>query len=256
MKYTSDITQVWLDLAAHEKLWAWTRMAKGEVSMLGLVEDGDGGPAITDLFLMRQTCTAASTDMYQADVARLLFDLGAAGIEGQLRAWVHSHADMAVFWSGTDDKCIEGLGGNPYIVSLVVNRKGDVRARVDVFQPLRMVIDDVPVKIRVPDLGLEGPCKAEFMSKVTEVQTFPALGLGLPGCVPSGLPFNGQSDLFGSRPHRRSFAMMDLDEMEAAVYRGEMSVDEYMRAVDGDAFIDPFVDTGNEPGEVADARRA
>ena len=24
MKYTSAITQVWIDLAAHEKLWAWT----------------------------------------------------------------------------------------------------------------------------------------------------------------------------------------------------------------------------------------
>ncbi len=253
MKYSSPITQVWIDLAAHEKLWAWTRMAKGEVSMLGLVEDGDGGPVITDVFLMRQTCTAASTDMDQADIARLLFDLGAAGIEGQLRAWVHSHAEMAVFWSGTDDKCIEGLGGDPYIVSLVVNHKGDVKARIDVFKPIRFVIDDVPVKLRVPEMGLEEPCRAEFMAKVTEVHSFPSLGIGLPGSMLTGAPDN---DLFGSRVHRRSFAMMDIDEMEAAVYRGEMSVDEYMRAVDGDAFIDPFVDTGSEPGEVADARRA
>ena len=255
MKYTSAITQVWLDLAAHEKLWAWTRMAKGEVSMLGLVEDGDGGPVITDVFLMRQTCTAASTDMDQADIARLLFDLGAAGIEGQLRACVHSHAEMAVFWSGTDDKCIEGLGGDPYIVSLVVNRKGDVKARIDVFQPIRFVIDDVPVKLRVPDLGLEEPCKAEFMAKVTEVHAFSTLGIGLPGSMLSGLPSNEQPDLFGSRLHRRSFAMMDLDEMEAAVYRGEMSVDEYMRATGDDSFIDPFVDNG-EPGEVANGRHA
>jgi hypothetical protein len=252
MKYSSPITQVWLDLAAHEKLWAWTRMAKGEVSMLGLVEDGDGGPVITDVFLMRQTCTAASTDMDQADIARLLFDLGAAGIEGQLRAWIHSHAEMAVFWSSTDDKCIEGLGGDPYIVSLVVNHKGDVKARIDVFKPIRFVIDDVPVKLRVPDLGLEEPCRAEFMAKVTEVHSFSTLGMGLPGSVLTGTPGN---DLFGAR-QRRPFAMMDIDEMEAAVYRGEMSVDEYMRAMDGDAFIDPFVDTGSETGEVANGRHA
>ena len=255
MKYTSAITQVWLDLAAHEKLWAWTRMAQGEVSMLGLVEDGDGGPVITHVFLMKQTCTAASTDMDQADVAKLLFDLGAVGVEGQLRAWVHSHAEMAVFWSSTDDKCIEGLGGDPYIVSLVVNHKGDVKARIDVFQPIRLVIDDVPVKLRVPELGLEEACKAEFMAKVTEVHSFPALGMGLPGSLLSGLPGNGQSDLFGERLHRRPFAMMDLDEMEAAVYRGEMSVDEYMRETGDDGFMDPFVDTG-EPVEVANGRHA
>ncbi len=123
------------------------------------------------------------------------------------------------------------------------------------FQPLRMVIDDVPVKIRVPDLGLEEACKAEFMSKVTEVHSFPSLGMGLPGCVPPGHPCNGQSDLFGSRLYRRPFAMMDIDEMEAAVYRGDMSVDEYMRATGDDSFIDPFVDNG-ESGEVGNARRA
>jgi len=255
MRYTSGISQVWIDLAAHEKLWAWTRLAKGEVSMLGRVEDAEGGPAITDLFLPRQRCTSATTDMDQDDVARLLFDLGSAGLEGQLRAWVHSHGSMDCFWSTTDDKCIEGLNGNPYIVSLVVNRKGDVRARVDVFQPVRFVIDEMPVKLRTPDLGLDGQCREEFKARVVEVQNLPIMGLGLPGGLPSGPPCRGQPDLFGSHPHRRTFAMMDLDELEAAVYRGEMTVDEYLEVVDNQAFIDPFVD-GGEPGEVGDARRA
>lgn len=254
MKYQSAITQVFIDLAAHQKLWAWTRMAKGEVSILGLVEETPGGPAITDLFLMRQTCTSATTDMDQADVARLLFDLGSAGIEGQLRAWIHSHASMDVFWSRTDEDCIEGLHGDPYTVSVVVNRKGDVRARVDVFQPVRFVIDELPLQLRVPDLGLEESCKAEFMTKVNEMPTFPALGLR-PGClVPPGPLFAGGPDLFGERGHHRQFAMLDLDELEAAVHRGEMTMQEYFEAVDASGYADGFVDQ-DSLGEVNDARR-
>lgn len=253
MKYHSAITQVFIDLVAQEKLWAWTRMAKGEVSMLGLVEDTPEGPAITDLFLMRQTCTAASTDMDRADVARLLFDLGAAGIEGQLRAWVHSHASMDVFWSKTDDDCIEGLAADPYCVSLVVNKRGDMRARVDLFRPVRVVIDEVPVKLRTPDLGLVDLCRAEFMAKVNEAPTIRFPGLGMPGLPPS----TGEADRFGTRQHQRHFAFLDLDDMEAAVHRGEMTVQEYLEATEGDGFgfVDPFVDA-SEPREVNDARRA
>lgn len=250
MKYQSAIDQVWIDLAAHEKLWAWTRMAKGEVSMLGLVEDAPGGPAITDLFLLKQSCTAASTDMDQADVARLLFDLGAAGIDGQLRGWVHSHATMDVFWSKTDDDCIQGLAGDPYTVSVVVNKRGDVRARIDVFRPVRFTVDEVPVKLRVPELGLEEQCRAEFMAKVNEVPTFPSLSFRLGGALPSAARAAGDPDPFATCGQRRQFAFMDLDEMEAAVHRGEMTVQEYLDATEGDGFIDPFVDAG----EVHDVR--
>ena len=245
MKFNTAIQCVWIDLVAHEKLWCWTRMAKGEVSMLGLVEETPEGPAITDLFLMKQTCTAASTDMDQSDVARLLFDLSATGTEGNLRAWVHSHADMATFWSKTDEDCIEGLAGNPYVVSLVVNKKGDVKARVDVFGAVRFTIDELPVKLRVPDLGLEGQCRAEFVAKVDEAPTF-AFGTDRLG----GQPFS----LFAPR-NDRPFAMLDLDEMEEAVRRGEMSVQEYIEATEGDAFMDPFVDRC-ETREVNDGRRA
>ena len=253
MKFNTTVQCVWIDLAAHEKLWAWTKMARGEVSMLGLVEDAPGDPVITDLFLMKQSCTGASTDMDQADVARLLFDLGTDGLEGRLRAWVHSHASMDVFWSKTDDDCIEGLGGEPYIVSVVVNRKGDMRARVDVFKPVRFVIDDLPLKLRIPDLGLQEQCRAEFNAKVNEAPVFPSfssLGAGR-----TGFPgLQGQDDLFGSRG-QRPFAMLDLDEMEAAVRRGEMTVQEYIEATEGEGYIDSFVDQGDLVGEVNDGGR-
>jgi len=250
MKYHSAISQVWIDLVAHEKLWAWTRMAKGEVSMLGLVEDAADGPAITDLFLIRQTCTSSSTDMDQGDVARLLTELAAEGIEGQLRAWVHSHAEMEVFWSNTDDRCIEGLQGNPYTVSVVVNRKGDVRARIDVFHPIRVVIDDVPVNLRVPNMGLDAYCASEFQAKVVEVPQMPPMR-SFNGMSPL-FPCDRQMEMFTGSTRGRSFVGMDIDDLEAAVYRGDLTVDEYIELTEGRGFIDPFPD----PQEVLHDRRA
>lgn len=247
MKFTTDIRQVWIDLVAHEKLWAWTRMAKGEVSMLGLVEDAADGPAITDLFLMRQTCTSSSTDMDQGDVARLLFELGNAGIEGQLRAWVHSHAEMEVFWSNTDDRCIEGLQGDPYTISIVVNRKCALRARIDVFRPIRMVIDDVPVNLRVPNMGLDDYCASEFKAKVVEVPQMPPMR-AFNGMSPL-FPCDAQMEMFTGSTRGRAFVGMDIDDLEAAVYRGDLTVDEYIELTEGRGFIDPFPDPREVPHE-------
>ena len=250
MKFQTSIQNIWIDPVPHEKLSAWTRMAKGEVSALGLIEDAQTGPVITDVFLVKQTCTGASTDMDQADIATLMFDLAAAGQEARLRAWIHSHANMDVFWSKTDDDTIEGMQADPYFVSLVVNKRGDVRGRIDLFRPLRVIIDDVPVKVRMPDLGLEAECRAEFNAKVDEAPLFPAFGLPINGQqhLMAGFP---DTDLFGTRSHR-PFAMLDLEEMEEAVRRGEMTVQEYIEATEGDAFIDPFVDAATQ--EVADGR--
>ena len=64
MKFTTDIKKVYMDPVAHEKLWAWTRLAKGEVSMLGLVDENDGQPCIKDLFLVKQTCSGFYSHRY------------------------------------------------------------------------------------------------------------------------------------------------------------------------------------------------
>jgi len=176
MKFQSQsIQQVWLDPAVSEKIWNWVDIAKGEVSMLGLVEECEDGPLVSDIFLVKQRCTSASTEMDPDDIARLMFDLAAAGLEGGLRAWIHSHGEMGTFWSQTDDDTIEGFGFEPYAVSLVVNKKGNIKARLDLFEPIRCTIDDIPVRLRLPGLNLEDACRSEFKVKVRE-ELMPAIG--------------------------------------------------------------------------------
>ena len=249
MKMTTDIRRVWMDPAAHEKLWAWTRMAKGEVSMLGLVDEVEDQPFITDLFLVKQTCTPASTDMDQDAVAKLMVELAADGRSDQLRAWVHSHGTMNVFWSNQDDSTIEDLAGDPYLVSVVVNRKGEVRARVDVFRPVRVTVDEVPVEVLVPSMGLEPHCAKEFREKVKEESLAGPMTLGRPlvNTMPWRYNNKDQPDLFS---HHDDLVpgLYTPQELEEMARSGEISYEDFLA---GMAEWDEFEDEqgGNHGAE-------
>ncbi len=152
----------------YRKLDAWARLASGEVSALGMVEMEADGPLITSLFLPRQVCTGSSCDMDQEDVGAHLCELMKTGEEGKLRAWVHSHADLGVFWSGTDQNTIHTLGSDPYLVSVVVNRKGEYKARIDITYPFNITLEDLDLMVVYPASGeLENACRAELATKVT-----------------------------------------------------------------------------------------
>lgn len=150
-----------------EKIRHWTAMAPGEFSALGLVEKDAEDLRVTEIFLPRQSCTAMNTEMESEDVARLLLDLENRGVESRkLCLWLHSHGEMKTFWSGTDDATIEGLANDGYVVSIVVNKAGDVLCRVDLFEPFRHTFHKVPVEPLLPDYGLHEVCKAEMAEKV------------------------------------------------------------------------------------------
>ena len=229
MKLTTDIRTVYMNPAAHEKLWAWTRLAKGEVSMLGLVKEIEEQPCIANLFLVKQTCSPASTDMDQEAVAKLMMELAAKDQSDQLRAWVHSHGTLDVFWSTQDDSTIEDLAGEPYLVSIVVNKSGLVKARVDLFKPVRVTIDDVPVEVLVPDMGLESECEQEFKDKVKEETLMGPMSFGKPlvNTMPWRYNHREQPDLFAHHDDMAPslYTPLELEEMARS---GEITYEDYL----------------------------
>ena len=229
MKYYASITALMIEPVAYEKLWTWTRVAKGEFSCLGLVEESDEGPAITDLYLIKQESTSTNTDMDQADIARLLVELAQDRKEGQLLAWLHSHGSNGVFWSQTDEDTIDGLAFEPYAVSVVVNKRGEARGRVDVFEPFRFTVDDLPLKVRVQPQGLDKECEREFKAKVREDHDF-GLGrrsLGRYGHVLTNQQSPGPS---GSRALDAS----NVNELNTLLETGQITFGEYTAVLYGD----------------------
>ena len=171
--------KIQIDTVAMQKLWAWTDLARGEVSCLGLIEeirDESTGLItalrVTDFFLVKQVCSADETTMDQAAIAELIMSLEVKGIDSRkLRCWAHSHGTMTVFWSGTDHDCIDGLANGDYLVSLVVNKKRDAMCRLDVYHPAHLFVTDIVWEVYTPlPESLEKACFEEFQTKVSESQ--------------------------------------------------------------------------------------
>ena len=174
MKINARPPDVYVDAEAMAKIRAWTYHAKGEVSGLGLVETNieDGrlvSVEVVDVFILKQECSGSSTELDQGEIARLMCELERQGKSDQLKLWWHSHADLGVFWSQTDDQNIERLRTGDFLLSLVVNKAWDVCARLDWFSPVEVTLDDLPVHILLPETAdLNERCRAEVEQLVSE----------------------------------------------------------------------------------------
>ncbi len=156
--------RVRIDADAMERIWHWTDLAAGEFSCLGTVTDDI---TVSNVQLFDQICTAASTELDQDALAKFLVTHAQPE---HVRAWIHSHGRLGVFWSQQDEACIEGLANDQCLVSIVVNKKREFKARIDVWQPFRLTFDDLPLEIRLPDQNLRGECERLFNAHVVEMQ--------------------------------------------------------------------------------------
>lgn len=157
------------------KIQAWVGMTTKEISGMGLVKQEDNELYVYDVFLIEQENTSSYTDIDDTALLKLFNELLSADDADNgdridnFKFWFHSHANMGVFWSGTDDGCIEKvMQSAPWFVSAVFNREGAVRVRMDLKTP-RIKIDDLTWKIErlIPDEIMDF-CKKEFEEKVKE----------------------------------------------------------------------------------------
>lgn len=176
MRTSAKPPVIWLTPAVDQRLRHWVDLASGEMSTLGLVDEVAGGFLVSEVFLPTQVCGTAETELDQSSVAKLLGELDAAGVDlSRVRLWQHSHGRMNVFWSGTDESTIRALANGSWTLSLVVNKAGDRLARLDVWQPVHVTLDDLPVMIAQEDLRLREECERLFLERVREVVAPPLL---------------------------------------------------------------------------------
>jgi len=181
---------VFLVPEVEQRIRLFTQLADGEISGLGMVEEVDGGFIVTDIFLPRQMCSNAGTMLDPDDVAALMVRLTEEGREVEkLRFWWHSHDTLPTFWSATDNTCVEDLANDSYLVSLVTNKAGSVLCRLDLFQPVRATIDEVPVYVKGRDENLAAECRRLITENVQE-RTMAGLGTAVKD------PRQVSSDLF------------------------------------------------------------
>lgn len=116
------------------EIFAYVDEVSGEISGLGDVEVEGEVLKITRLRMFKQECTGSETTIKPEHLEELTVACAAGNEDAsKIRFWWHSHAGMQTFWSKTDDECVQSLLGcfQNYVLSIVVNKKRDLLARVD-----------------------------------------------------------------------------------------------------------------------------
>lgn len=160
--------KILLSTQAYLKLKYYSLQCNTEISGLGLIHINNKNIIVDDIYLINQQASYASTELDKKSVALFLQEQHKKGIDTSLiKLWWHSHVKMDVFWSITDDSAIECLGDTSnLIVSIVINHQLDMLGRIDVFNPIRITLDDVPVKLNIVDNNLKKQIKKEIKQKV------------------------------------------------------------------------------------------
>lgn len=90
---------------------------------------------VDDIIIVKQKCSGTVTDLDDESTMKFFKSKLDSGEEiKNWNIWWHSHVNMGVFWSETDKKTAEDYcSNNPYIISIVTNKRREIKARVDVF---------------------------------------------------------------------------------------------------------------------------
>jgi hypothetical protein len=130
-------TRLVLDRGVWQQLMAWATATDLEVSGMGLLEIDGHDLRLAKAFLLPQLANEVETQLDPAPLARLVVDLVEREVDpATLRVWWHSHARETPFWSGLDERTIDGFAPAS-MVSLVVDHRGRRLARLDAFAPRR-----------------------------------------------------------------------------------------------------------------------
>jgi len=144
---------------AFHKLKTYIECCPVEIGGLGEVELRGDHFVITDVLLISQRVTPSETALDPDQVCALLSQYLARGRDpASLRVWWHSHGETDAYWSRTDQQTIEAFPGE-YLISIVGNKWGQFRCRLDIFAPTRQTVealDLVPLGEPVP-AGTDDP---------------------------------------------------------------------------------------------------
>jgi len=159
--------KVYIGFEAKNKLDLYIACAEGEISGIGKVEKINGKFLITEVILLPQECSASSSDLDEKALDEFVLSEVESGRSVEnLKLWWHSHASMGAFWSGTDTGTIEKFR-NGWFISIVGNKSGEYKIRLDLFEPFRYVFDELHLEtVFPPALELKAEVEAEIAEKV------------------------------------------------------------------------------------------
>ena len=129
-----------------EKAWDKTNAliahCSKEVSWFGMVTERDDSFYVEDIILFKQTVSSSQTEIKDEDIQSFFMELVAEHGETEaletylpkIKLWGHSHVNMTVDPSGTDDKTLKYMFRNDmdFFIRVIGNKRGDMK--VDLYR--------------------------------------------------------------------------------------------------------------------------
>lgn len=137
-----------------------------EIGWLGLVEKTENNYVIKDVEIMKQNVTDVSVDIKEEglqEYAERIMARGEYDNLNKIRCWGHSHVNMPVSPSSTDEKTFrEYYKECDYFIRIIANKKGDLK--LDIAEPLKHIMyTNIKWEVDIPEY---------IVKKEQEVQSF------------------------------------------------------------------------------------
>lgn len=131
----------------YRKIMFWVDQSNFECSWLGTVDHDKENNLyyIMEVFLLEQENGAASTDLDQNEIAKLLYEQRDNPYD--IKWWGHSHVKMDVFWSATDISTMEILSEGGWFLSTVFNQHRKHRSAFTQLSPVPIMLDELSTTI-------------------------------------------------------------------------------------------------------------
>ena len=160
---------------AYTKLWYFIRECDQEITGFGKVRRIHGDEEILEIYdieIFSQEVSGVHATIDDEALAQFITAKVANGEDiAAYRVWWHSHVNMEAFFSTIDTGTIDTSTEFPYLISIVGNKRGEFKSRIDIFQPLRFT-QELTLEVADEENILEW-VKEEIAQKVqTRIQPF------------------------------------------------------------------------------------
>lgn len=163
-----DELKVIIPLDSYRKIMACVDLVETEVTGFADVEYSEESKNFTvgEVYILDQTASGADVEMDEEKIADFNFQMINGGKTQLPRCWWHSHVNMSVFFSGTDETAIENLKNESFTLAIVFNKRREVKADVVLWKPFYYRWKDLEVVIDYSSFEVPEELKKEIADKV------------------------------------------------------------------------------------------
>lgn len=131
-----------------ERIHGYVMSVDSEIAGMGKVRVEGDEIIVEEVMIYEQTVTGATADLSPQAIAKWQTELVRAGKSPKnWKLWWHSHDNMPAFFSKRDTDTIDGQTEGDWLLSLVVNKRKEREARLDMYRPFRMYMDKLDIEI-------------------------------------------------------------------------------------------------------------